>query len=160
MRSWRGSLLPLECAALKKRGRCAAQREQAPSPQVVGGQAYGVEPAGAASNIRAITPRPSALMASVKWRDILNWSRPWRKGTSSWSRRRAVTGLSSSSGRRCARGEGACSRLSAQRSKKGAAAQPSGSKLPRHRLSAGRLMAWNLPAPHPIFVQSHPGRAR
>jgi hypothetical protein len=32
--SWRGSLLPLGCvAAAKKQVRCAAQREQAPSPQ-------------------------------------------------------------------------------------------------------------------------------
>ena len=32
---WRGSLLPLECEALPGFwGRCAAQREQAPSPQV------------------------------------------------------------------------------------------------------------------------------
>ena len=150
---WRGSLLPLECAALPLfGGRFATQWEQAPSPQ---GAVFWLAIGEERSALQALR-RKSRRVQNIVARELAPagvrsapaFLGPLRDptGASSLATGERLFGLplvedavrfktpayTAPGARHC--GEGACSRWSAQRSRfLGAASRPSGSKLPRHR---------------------------
>ncbi len=191
---WRGSLLPLDCAAVPNPGapvcqadriqiawgRYATQREQAPSPQ----QRSGINNCNTAIAPEACRRRPifrhahHPVARKLAPAGLRSSPKPWRLGVSGRSHSNGLGLLRNPAGasslattavrdkqlqhrdsargvpaapnlqaRTPSRGEGACSRWTAQQSQTlaprcvrqiafkwlGVAAQPSGSKLPRHR---------------------------